>query len=511
MQAAVIDSAIELATYVPVPLSPMFNKNFLLGFSLSGFQFEMGLSEADEQSDWWKWVHDKNNIRSGIVSGDMPENGVAYWDLYETYNSAARDLGANALRLGIEWSRIFPKASKDVKVEVELDNSDITGIHITEDSLSEMDRIANKKAIERYKSIFRNVKNNKLKLIVNVYHWPIPLELHDPIISRQTGLNSEKNGWLNHQTVIEFTKYAAYVAWKFDDFADWFSIMNEPNVIYGNGYFNVKSGFPPGYPSTEAGNLSKKHIIESIARSYDEMKKFTKKPVGLIYANADFVPQTDDDREAVEIALYNERYSFFDSLRSGDMPWVKAVSDATVFMEESSEIRKDLKNKLDWIGVNYYTRNVVKKTANGYTVLKGYGHNATPGMLSKDNRPVSDFGWEVYPEGIYNVLKQYNDRYHLPMIVTENGIADSKDELRPRYFVSHLNQVEKAKEDGMDVRGYLHWSLIDNYEWSSGYGLKFGMLGVDLKTKKIQMRPSALLFKYVSQNWAVPEELKWMT
>lgn len=489
----------------------MLSNDFLLGFSLSGFQSEMGMSEMDESSDWWKWVHDKNNIRTGIVSGDLPENGVAYWDLYKTYNMAAKNLGANAFRLGLEWTRLFPRAATEIEVRTEEDRNDIISIDITEDTLKSMDRVVNSSAVEHYRDIFKNVKDNNMTLIINAYHWPIPVELHDPILSRETGLTSKKNGWLNHKTVIEFTKYAAYVAWKFGDLADQFSIMNEPNVVFGNGYFNVKSGFPPAYPSAEAGNLSKKHIIEAIGRSYDEMKKFTKKPVGLIYANADFVPYSDKDKEAVEMALYNERYSFFDSLRKGDMSWVRVVNDAPAFREDSSVIRDDLKNKLDWIGVNYYTRNVVRKTENGYTVLKGYGHNAVPGMLSKDNREVSDFGWEVYPEGIYHVLKQYHERYHMPMIVTENGIADSNDELRPRYLASHLDQVEKAIKDGIDVRGYLHWSLLDNYEWSSGFGLKFGLLGVDLKTKKIQMRPSALVFKYIAQNRGIPEDLKWMT
>lgn len=132
-------------------------------------------------------------------------------------------------------------------------------------------------------------------------------------------------------------------------------------------------------------------------------------------------------------------------------------------------------------------------------------------MKSKAGLEVSDFGWELYPEGLYNVLKQYHEHYKLPMIVTENGLADSFDLLRPKYLVSHIHQVEKAINDGIDVRGYLHWSLLDNYEWSSGFGMKFGLLGVDLKTKKIQMRPSALVFKYIAQNRGIPEDLKWMT
>ncbi len=489
----------------------MLKSDFLLGFSLSGFQSEMGLSGVDSKSDWWVWVHNRDNIRTGIVSGDMPENGVGYWDKYAIYNKAASELGANTLRLGIEWTRLFPDAAKDVKVDVQEDGHDIVKVNVTENALLEMDKIANASAVQHYMKIFQNVKDNGMKLIINAYHWPLPLDLHDPIIARESGLKNEKNGWLNHNTVIEFVKYCAYVSWKFNGMADQFSIMNEPNVVFGNGYINVKSGFPPAYPSIEAANLCKKHIIEAIGRSYDEMKKFTKKPVGLIYANADYVPRKSEDSDAVEVALYNDRYSFFDSLIHGDMKWVKIVSEAKVFGEESRLNREDLKGKLDWIGVNYYTRNVIKKTGDGYRTLKGYGHNAVVGLPSKDNRDVSDFGWEVYPEGIYNVLKQYHEHYHLPLIVTENGIADSLDKLRPKYLVSHLYQVERAIEDGIDVRGYLHWSLLDNYEWSSGFALKFGILGVNLQKKSIEMRASALVFKRIAENNGIPEDLKWMS
>ncbi len=190
----------------------MFSKRFLLGFSLSGFQSEMGLSDADENSDWWKWVHDKNNVRTGIVSGDMPEEGVAYWDLYETYNKVARDLGANAFRLGIEWTRLFPRATNDIKVDVVEENRDIKNINVTDETLNSMDKVVNAKAVEHYRKIFKNVKDNNMYLIINAYHWPLPIELHDPILSRESGLSYEKNGWLNHKTVVEFTKYAAYVA-----------------------------------------------------------------------------------------------------------------------------------------------------------------------------------------------------------------------------------------------------------------------------------------------------------
>ncbi|AAT44038.1 beta-galactosidase [Picrophilus oshimae DSM 9789] len=488
----------------------MLPKNFLLGFSLAGFQSEMGISDPDSNSDWWLWVHDPVNIRTGLVSGDLPENGIGYWDLYKKYNGLAVQTGMNAARLGVEWSRIFPKSTEEVKVMEDYKDDDLISVDVNEGSLEKLDRLANQKAINRYMEIFNNIKENNMTLIVNVYHWPIPIYLHDPIEARNSGLSNKRNGWLNHKTVVEFVKYAKYLAWKFSDVADMFSIMNEPNVVFGNGYFNVKSGFPPAFPSVHGGLLAKKHEIEAIARSYDAMKEITKKPVGLIMANSDVQPLTDEDKEAAEMATYNDRYSFIDPLRVGEMKWADEVTAGNPIGEKSNIDRSDLKNKLDWIGVNYYTRAVVKKSGNGYTTLKGYGHSATAGMPSRAGRDVSDFGWEFYPEGLVNVLSSYWKRYHIPMIVTENGVADSIDRLRPRYLVSHIKSVEKALSMGMDIRGYLHWSLIDNYEWASGFSMKFGLYGIDLNNKKIQHRPSALVFKEIANANGVPEEFEWM-
>ena len=490
----------------------MFPKGFKFGYSLSGFQSEMGLSDEDPNSDWWKWVHDEVNIESGLVSGDLPENGVAYWDLYKKYHLLAKELLVNAARLGVEWSRIFPKDTREVKVTVEEKGHDIVDIEVTESDLRRLDELANKSAVAHYAEIFEDLKKNDISLTLNAYHWPIPLYLHDPIEARNAALSNEKNGWLSHATVVEFAKYSAYVAWKFSDFVESFSLMNEPNVVFGVGYVNVKGGFPPSFPSIHAANLAKKHIIEACARSFDCMKAYTDKPIGLIYGLSDIQNLSPQDKEVAEEAKYEGGYSFFDPLTKGDFRWVSRLSDnGPKFTEKNSSTnRPDLKGRIEWIGVNYYSRTVIERRGKGHSVVPGYGQRCTPGTLSKDNRAVSEFGWEVYPKGLFNVLKDYHDKYHLPMAVLENGIADSSDTLRPSFLVSHIHQVEKAISDGINVNGYYHWSLLDNYEWASGFRLKFGLVGVDLKTKEIEMRPSALVFKRIAENHGIPEDMEWM-
>ncbi len=476
-----------------------YPKEFIFGFSEAGFQFEMGLpGSEDPNTDWWVWVHDRENIISGLVSGDLPENGPGYWHLYKQDHDLADRLGMDGARIGIEWSRIFPKPTFDVKVDVVRDDrGNIVYIDVSEKALEELDRIANKDAVAHYREMYSDWKNRGKKLIINLYHWPLPLWIHDPIKVRKLGVDRAPSGWVDERSVIEFTKFVAYIAWKLGDLPDMWSTMNEPNVVYTLGYITIKSGFPPGYLSIEAAMKAMKHMIEAHARAYDVLKKLTGKPVGIIYATSCYEPLRDSDKEAAEEAIRQSIFEFLDSITFGK----------SMVMGE----RKDLEKHLDWLGVNYYTRLVVEKARDGWRIVPGYGHACTPGGTSPIGRPCSDFGWEVYPEGLYKVLKMYWDRYRLPMIVTENGIADAVDKLRPRYIVTHLYQISKALNEGIDVRGYLHWALVDNYEWASGFRMKFGLIYVDLETKKRYLRPSALVFREIAKAKEIPEELMHLT
>jgi len=477
-----------------------FGKDFVFGFSESGFQFEMGLPGSEYESDWWIWVHDPENIAAGIVSGDLPENGPAYWHLYRQDHDWADRLGMDAARLGVEWARIFPKPTFDVPARVETDKEgNVVYVEVPERSLEELDRIANREAVQHYREIFADWRGRGKKLIVNLYHWPLPTWLHDPVKVRKLGPDRAPAGWLDGRSVDEFTKFAAYIAWKLGDLADMWSTMNEPNVVYSAGYVNILTGFPPGYLSLDAAFRAAKNIVEAHARAYDVVKKMTGKPVGVIYAFMAVEPAAPSEAEAAEAAWDAWVSMFLDSITLGRSPLVGE--------------REDLRGRADWIGVNYYSRMVVKKapTATGWTMLRGYGFACTPGGTSLAGRPCSDFGWEVYPEGLYKVLRKVWERYRVPIIVTENGVADAEDRLRPRYLVSHLYQVWRAVSDGIDVRGYLHWALVDNYEWAQGFRMRFGLLHVDFETKKRYARPSAYVFREIAKNKEIPDELEHLT
>jgi beta-galactosidase len=177
-------------------------------------------------------------------------------------------------------------------------------------------------------------------------------------------------------------------------------------------------------------------------------------------------------------------------------------------IKEKAEMKDYLGQRLDWLGVNYYTRFVIKgrksllaKLFAGIPaipdIVQNYGFACQPKSKSADGMPTSDLGWEIFPEGLCEALKLM-ERYNCPLYVTENGIADEKDELRPEFIVEHLNMLERAiDEEKIDVRGYFHWSLTDNYEWANGFKMKFGLFAVDLKTKKRTIRKSAKVYKKI--------------
>jgi len=445
----------------------------------------------DPNSDWYVWVHDPENIAAGLVSGDLPENGPGYWDNYRAFHDHAQEMGLNIARINVEWSRIFPKPTDEVKVDVEAKGDKIAHVDVAESALRKLESMANVKAVEHYREIFSDLKGRGFTFILNLYHWPLPLWIHDPIAMRR-GVGTERSGWLNKRTVIEFAKFAAYVAWKFDDLVDMYCTMNEPNVVWKNGFIRVKSGFPPSHLNRNYAMEAMHNLIEAHARAYDVLKAY-KKPIGIIYANVDFVPLSESDKEAAEKAKFHERWRFFDAIIHGII---------------DNEAREDLRERIDWIGINYYTRAVVKACGEGYMEVEGYGHNCERNSVSLAGRPTSDFGWEFYPEGLYNVIMEYWRRYGLPIYVTENGIADEADYQRPYYLVTHLYQVSRVINDGAEVKGYLHWSLADNYEWTSGFKMRFGLLHVDYSTKRLYWRPSAFIYEEIAENRKITERIK---
>ncbi len=435
-------------------------QDFLMGVSLSGFQFEMGGGAPDKNTDWYVWSTDEMNAFKGLVSGDSPENGPNYWGNYEKFHRLAEDAGMSAFRIGLEWSRLFPEETFSA-------------------SFSELNGLADEEAVNHYRKILRDLKERGITVMVDLNHFTLPLWAHDPLEVNRKGNNS-RPGWVDERLPKEFAKFARFAVEQLDDLVDYWSTMNEPNVVADLGYTSPEAGFPPAIFSPEffqraLDNQSRAHNL-----AYEAMKEETDKPVGLIYSTVWF----DGDDSA-------ERAFEFSNLR-----FLDTVMD-----------------ECDFLGVNYYTRSVVQRReepveVDGYEIdweyLPGYGYSCEPNGTSRAGRMAADNGWEFYPEGLEKVLIRLHERYEVPMFVTENGTADALDLYRPFYLLAHLEVIERLSED-IPVNGYFHWSLVDNFEWAEGFGKRFGLVYVDFDKQDYIPRPSYYLYREILKKGSVEE------
>ena len=497
----------------------IFPANFLWGVSSSGFQFEMGDPAGegvDPNTDWYAWVHDPSNVEKGIVSGDLPEKGVDYWGLYKLDHTIARKLGLNAYRMGIEWSRIFPASTSAVEVEVKrASDGNVAKIEVDESALEDLEKIADKRAVSHYRDVVEDLRANDFEVFVCLNHFSLPLWIHNPLIVRKTRLRQGPKGWVDENTIVEFTKYAAYMAWKMGDMVDNWATFNESSVIPETGYLIAESGFPPALNNFRVARKVARHLVIAHSRSYDVIKKIdTVKAdgksgcaanVGLIHNVIPARPlsrERKSDAKAAEFMNAMHNHFFIQSVCSG---WLDENLDG---LKEKGEMKDYLGERLDWLGVDYYSRLVVRgKTSVLAKLFAGipavpeivpdFGYACQPNSKSVDGLQTSDSGWEIYPEGMLEALKAMKT-YGKPLYVTENGVADGKDAFRPSFIVEHLKVLEKAiREEKIDVRGYFHWALTDNYEWARGFGHKFGLFSVDPETKSRRSRKSAEVYREI--------------
>ena len=232
------------------------------------------------------------------------------------------------------------------------------------------------------------------------------------------------------------------------------------------------------------------NLVVAHARAYDAIKSIRGDAVvGVIHVMAPIQPlEPARDSAAASIADAMVNSFLLDSITKGRA----AIPGIGLSLEAPH-----LAGRLDWLGVNYYTRSVVRAGEAGLPEpVMGYGDGCVPGGVSREGRPCSDVGWEHYPEGLREVVEKALN-YSGKVIVTENGVADSRDRLRPRFILDHLRVLEELVEAGVKVLGYLHWALTDNYEWAKGFKARFGLYEVDLATKERIARRSALLLKEI--------------
>jgi len=477
-----------------------FPSGFLWGAALAGFQAEAGgrPSHADRRSDWWVWARDRNNIAAGRVSGDLPENGPGHWARYRTdIGLAARRLHLGAFRLSIEWSRIFPSSTAGVHVGGRIDRRD----------LRRLDRLANRPALRHYRRELALIRGRGMVPFVTVNHFSLPLWLHDPIATRDAlagrapdaalpaGLRHP--GWLSRATVREFRKYAAYLAWKLGPLVKYWSPINEPLIVANNGFVNIRGVsagyFPPGAFSFTAAITAVRNLERANAAAYDAIKRFDRHSrVGPVQNMVAFTPANPASRRDVVGAAHADYLFNRLFLNAAVRGRVDRNADGRI---SPSEHRRG--PRADFVGVNYYFRGRVTGLSASLSrriPVLDFLPTTSYGRQRPCPTSCSDLGSEIYPAGFRRVLATAG-RYHLPVYVTENGIADADDDQRPSYLRRHLAVLRRVIRDRLArVRGYIYWSLTDNLEWSAGYAPKFGLYSFDPLTLRRRSRPSARLY-----------------
>ena len=483
---------------------------FLFGTAIAGFQVEMGCPNAaaasceDRASDWYQWITTPRILNNPLLfmSKEPPSSGPGFYETYaqdieRAAGSGPDQLGNNALRLSIEWSRIFPRATFGIEGQ---------------DALR---AVASKDGVAYYHRIFAAMKARSLAPMVTVSHYSLPLWIHDGDQCNRSlddCVAAGRAGWANPDRSIivkEIAKYARFLAEEYGGEVDRWASLNEPfSAVVLPGYLvsTPARSNPPGlsgpWMSVRGARTATAAMIEAHAKIYDAIKAGDTKDadqdgntaeVGLVYAFADIKPLTNNegDAKAAADANYFLHDMFMDGVTAGrlDEQWDAGPGNAPV--------RADLANRCDFVGINYYFGFRAQKM---WTSLSFVSPFVSFNML----QPMDGDA----PDGLHAVILRAR-RYGRPIYVTETGATADDPERAAAWTVRTMRAVERARADGADVRGYFAWSLMDNYEWNHGMnGMRFGLYAVDPGTKARTIRPAGRAFAKIARAGAVGAELE---
>ena len=396
-----------------------FPRNFLWGAATAAHQVEGN----NTNSDWWRWEKG---------SGLEEASGAAcrHYELYQEDFALAKNLGHNAHRFSIEWSRIEPRPGE-----------------------------FDEEALKHYRDVIWALRERNIEPIVTLHHFTNPIWF------------AEKGGWLCHKAPQYFQAYVSKVVETVCDLVHYWITINEPMVVV---YYCYISGvWPPHKKSFFKQRKATAHLIDAHIEAYD--------CIHAIYERRRlYVPM---------VSIAKHFRAFVPCRRTLRNKWSVYLRDK-LFNRDFIEALLD-RGALDFLGVNYYTRTSVD--------LEGWG--LKPFLLAEcntgcDPRPQSSLGWDIYPEGLYDILLRLA-QYNYSLFILENGISVADDTVRWHYIAEHLKSVNCAMTQGVRILGYLYWSLIDNFEWDKGFGHRFGIIEVDYQTFKRTIRASGYKFAQV--------------
>ena len=444
----------------------MFQKDFVWGVASSAYQIE-GTDREDGRGVciWDTFARDGR-----VYEGQTADVACDHMHRYKEDFALMRLLGIKAYRFSLSWSRILPDGTGRV----------------------------NQKAITMYRDMINTMKEKGITPYVTLYHWEFPQALQD------------RGGWLNEEVIEWFAEYARVVAENFSDLAEYFITLNEPQCFVGLGH--LSGVHAPGMKLEPAKVFQIAHnALRAHGRAVQELRKYAKQPIKIGYAPTCGVAypytNTKEDIEAARSVYFGfdqpiENWTwnvswFADPVFLGHYPEEGLKKYKDYLPEITKEDMELIHQPLDFMGQNIY---------NGYYIRMG--EDGKPTYVDRPvGFPKTATNWPVTPECLYWGVKFIYERYKMPLYITENGMAchdqisaDGRvhDSNRIDFLDKYLSCLQKACEEGVDVRGYFLWTFLDNFEWDKGYSERFGLVYVDYSTQKRIVKDSAYWYQQVS-------------
>jgi beta-glucosidase len=423
-----------------------------------GFRFGTATSATQVEghcttTDWYSFAR-----RGRVKNGDTLDVACDSWNRWGADIALQRRFGLNAARLSVEWGRIEPRPGA-------------------------FDRAA----IDHYRTILGGYVDAGLRPMVTLHHFSLPNWVAD----RGGLLSPELPAWL--------ARFAVEVVRALGDLCREWITINEPNVLAAHAY--LLGVWPPAARDPRHAAIAHHRLLEAHVTMYRALHDADARgdlSLGVAH-HLRVAEPADPGRRADRVAarlfgrVFND--AFAHAVSSGEL-----LGPLDPLFGRFGAFRPaEARGTQDFLGINYYSRDLLRFDLQSAGELFVH-RQVAPGAAT------NDLGWEIYPAGLETLIERWADRSGgLPVYVTENGVADATDILRPRFIVRHLARVARAIAHGIDVRGYYHWSLLDNFEWAEGYTPRFGLVEVDFATQTRSPRESAEVYARIARARAIDD------
>lgn len=444
--------------------SYQFPQRFLWGSATSAYQIEGSpLADGAGSSIWQRFVHTPGMV----TDGDTGEIACDHYNRMPEDVALMRQLGMKAYRFSIAWARVLPEGKGRI----------------------------NPAGLAFYERLVDCLLENGIEPCATLYHWDLPAALDD------------RGGWLNPDIAKWFAEYAAVVFSKLDDRVKRWATLNEPWVVADGGYLHGK--LAPGHRNKYEAPIASHHLMRAHGAAVQAYRAIGAHEIGLVVNLEPKYPasQSPEDLAATQRADAYMNRQYLDPALLGSYPTEMKDIFGDAWPDWPQADFDLIKQPIDFLGVNYYTRNVTRHDPHAWPL------RASP--VTQKQHTYTETGWEVYAQGLTDILNWVRERYGNPVVyITENGSAffdppsaeDDRldDPLRVSYLRKHLKAVHAAIQDGCDVRGYFAWTLLDNLEWSHGFSKRFGIVHVDFANQRRTPKASAQLYaKVIASNGRV--------